>query len=246
MMPWVSCFAPKPFIQWKSYGFNDRLIAEGRMTREVNGAVCLFACRLGKWIEGYEKTLSIVLLSKFFLVAQTNKDIAYVLCVLTSQPSVERQIMNSSRRVALTCLFGAMLAAVLTACGGGDDPTPSPAVSTAPGATSCVPSANSKVGKSARLRTLAHLVSGTATIVDSCTIEITNFNYDGLGLAQVFVYGGLAGNFRQGFPIGPNLRGTVYTGQTLRLALRTGDIDKLDSISIWCVDANANFGDVTF
>jgi hypothetical protein len=85
-----------------------------------------------------------------------------------------------------------------------------------------------------------------ATIVDSCTIEITNFNYDGLGLSRVFAYGGLAGNYRDGFPIGPNLRGTVYTGQTLRLALRPGDIDKLDGISIWCADVNANFGDVTF
>jgi hypothetical protein len=49
-----------------------------------------------------------------------------------------------------------------------------------------------------------------------------------------------------GFPIGPNLKGTVYTGQTLRVTLNTGDIDKLDGISIWCADANANFGDATF
>jgi hypothetical protein len=150
--------------------------------------------------------------------------------------------MNAGRRPALCTFLVTVAAVALTACGGGDDP----AASTAPSATGCTPSANSKVGKSARLRTLSHLVSGTATVVDSCTIEITNFSYDGLGLAKVFVYGGLAGNYRQGFPIGPNLRGTVYTGQTLRVTLNAGDIDKLDGISIWCIDANANFGDATF
>jgi Electron transfer DM13 len=161
---------------------------------------------------------------------------------LTTPSNGEKQIMNASRRPALSTFLATLSAAALTACGGGDDP----AVSTAPSATSCTPSANSQVGKSARLRTLSHLVSGTATLVDSCTIEITNFSYDGLGLAKVFVYGGLAGNYRQGFQIGPNLRGTAYTGQTLRLTLNAGDIEKLDGISIWCVDANANFGDATF
>jgi hypothetical protein len=62
----------------------------------------------------------------------------------------------------------------------------------------------------------------------------------------VFVYGGLAGNYRAGFAIGPNLKGTVHTGQILRVTLNAGDIDKLDGISIWCADANANFGDATF
>jgi hypothetical protein len=28
--------------------------------------------------------------------------------------------------------------------------------------------------------------------------------------------------------------------------MKAGDIDKLDGISIWCTDANANFGDLTF
>jgi hypothetical protein len=164
--------------------------------------------------------------------------------VLTTHPNGEKQTMNASRRAALCTFLATVSAAALTACGGGggDDA----AAPTAPSATGCTPSANSKVGKSARFRTLSHLVSGTATLVDSCTIEITNFNYDGLGLAKVFVYGGLAGNYRQGFQIGPNLRGTTYTGQTLRVTLNAGDIDKLDGISIWFVDANANFGDATF
>jgi hypothetical protein len=183
------------------------------------------------------------LLRKVSFVPQTNHD---QLIGLTWQPNIERRTMNASRRAALSTFVATVSAAALTACGGGGGGGGDSTASTAPSATGCTPSTNSKVGKSARLRTLAHLVSGTATIVDSCTIEITNFNYDGLGLAQVFVYGGLAGNYRQGFPIGPNLRGIVYTGQTLRVALKPGDIDKLDGISIWCVDANANFGDVSF
>jgi hypothetical protein len=169
---------------------------------------------------------------KFFIVAPTKTN------------HFKRQTMNTSRRAALATLFATACAAALTACGGGGGDEP--AASSAPKATGCTAAANSKVGKSARLRTLAHLVGGTATLIDSCTLEITNFTYDGLGLAEVYVYGGLAGNYRQGFRIGPNLRGTAFTGQTLRVTLNAGDIDKLDGISIWCVDANANFGDANF
>jgi hypothetical protein len=60
------------------------------------------------------------------------------------------------------------------------------------------------------------------------------------------VYGGLAGNYVAGFPIGTNLKGMVYAGQTLRVTMNAGDIDKLDGISIWCADANANFGEARF
>ena len=164
--------------------------------------------------------------------------------------------MTVDRRAALAGLFSTAAALALSACGGGSD-APAAASNTpallapaappaAPPTASCSPTANAKVGKTASLSTRSHLVSGQAKIIDSCTIEITNFNYDGLGLSKVFVYGGLAGNYRAGFPIGPNLKGTVFTGQTLRVTLNAGDIDKLDGISIWCADANANFGDATF
>ncbi len=169
--------------------------------------------------------------------------------------------MNHLRRATLFQMFGLTAGvAALTACGGGGSdtpvaaptpaPTPAPAPAPAPVAepvaSACSPSANAKVGKTGVFNTRSHLVSGRATIVDSCTLEITNFNYDGLGLSRVEVYGGLGGNYRNGFPIGPNLRGTVYTGQTLRVTMKAGDLDKLDGISIWCADANANFGDLTF
>jgi hypothetical protein len=157
--------------------------------------------------------------------------------------------MTLDRRAALAGLFSTAAVLALSACGGGSDaPAASntPAPPAPPATASCSPTANAKVGKIASLSTRSHLVSGQVKIIDSCTIEITNFNYDGLGLSKVFVYGGLAGNYRAGFPIGPNLKGTVYTGQTLRVTLNAGDIDKFDGISIWCADANANFGDATF
>ncbi len=161
--------------------------------------------------------------------------------------------MPTSRRNALIGLCSSTLTLALAACGGGGSDGNATATANTNGTTianpapvACSPSPSSKVGKTAALSTRSHLVSGQATIIDSCTIEIANFNYDGLGLSKVFVYGGLAGNYRAGFPIGPNLKGTVYTGQTLRVTLNAGDIDKLDGISIWCADANANFGDATF
>lgn len=170
--------------------------------------------------------------------------------------------MAKTRRTAITRMLGLTSTMALIACGGGGSgtepntvnaspapaPEPLPATPPAPAAvpSACSPTDNLKVGKTATLTTRSHLVSGQAKIVDSCTIEITNFNYDGLGLSKVEVYGGLAGNYRNGFPIGPNLRGTVFTGQTLRVTMKPGDIDKLDGISIWCSDANANFGDASF
>jgi Electron transfer DM13 len=147
-------------------------------------------------------------------------------------------------------------ALALAACGGGSDSAPVPAVSQSPnpgvvptpptGGAACTPVTHPLVGKSAALTTRSHGVSGQATIVDSCTIEITNFTYDGLGLSKVFVYGGLSGNYVTGFPVGPNLRGTVYTGQTLRVSLLPGQINLLNGISIWCSDANTSFGDTLF
>ena len=56
------------------------------------------------------------------------------------------------------------------------------------------------------------------------------------------MYGGKASNYGAGFPIGNNLKGTSFANQTLTITLNAGDLDKLDGISIWCADANANFG----
>ena len=170
-----------------------------------------------------------------------------------------------------SALWVGFMAATLSACGGGgSDPvstatavpatvaapivTPTPLVATAP-ATATVGGAstpiaceksNAKVGQVATLSTRAHGVSGKVVVIDNCTLEIRNFNYDGGGLSRVFVYGAKAGNYAAGFPVGNNLRGTQFVNQTVTVTLSAGDLDKMDGISIWCTDANANFGDGVF
>lgn len=76
-------------------------------------------------------------------------------------------------------------AGVLAACGGGGDATP--AVTTTPSAAICGGKTSAKVGKTLTLSSRAHGVSGTATVVDDCTIQLSNFNYDGGGLPDVYV-----------------------------------------------------------
>ena len=101
-----------------------------------------------------------------------------------------------------------------------------------------------RVGQVAFLSTIAHKVSGRAKILDNCTLEITQFNYDGKGLPDVYVYGGLNGNYN--FALGENLFGRPFVNQTLRIKLAPGDLDRMNAISIWCVQVGANFGDGIF
>ena len=168
-------------------------------------------------------------------------------------------------------LCAAFMALALSACGGGGSDSPlvastapvtttagtPPPTATAPSTAGTTPSTtastppacektHARVGQVATLSTRSHGVSGKATVIDNCTLEIRSFSYDGGGLSKVFVYGGVGGNYSAGFPIGPNLRGTVFANQTLTVPLAAGDLDKLDGISIWCIDANANFGDGKF
>lgn len=153
------------------------------------------------------------------------------------------------------------IAVALSACGGGGS-EPAATASTAPATGSVIAGAlipvtpgfapaacektNAKVGQVATLSTRSHGVSGKVVVVDNCTLEIRNFNYDGGGLSKVFIYGGKASNYVAGFPVGNNLRGTSFANQTLTVTLSAGDLDKMDGVSIWCADANANFGDGLF
>jgi hypothetical protein len=134
---------------------------------------------------------------------------------------------------------------VLVGCGSGGGSTTVGNSSQITAIQTCTKT-SAKVGQTAVLSTRSHLVSGTATVLDDCTIEIKNFNYDGLGLPDVFVYGGKGGNYAAGFPIGNNLFGTRRTNETIRVTLKTGDLDKLDGISIWCIGAGVSFGDGLF
>jgi mono/diheme cytochrome c family protein len=105
---------------------------------------------------------------------------------------------------------------------------------------------HAKVGQVAELTPIFHGVSGLATVVDDCTIEITNFNYDGQGIV-VEIYAGLDGDFGDGFSVSDNLvRAGGYSNDTLRVQLpEDKTLDDLDSLSVWCVAVGVSFGDGT-
>lgn len=107
-------------------------------------------------------------------------------------------------------------------------------------------STHAKIGQTATLTMHAHGVSGTARIVDDCTIVFEHFNYDGGGI-DVRVYGGVGGDYEHGFVISPNILGTAYTDGTLEVQLPVGKtLDDLDGISVWCVAAELSLGDGLF
>ncbi len=108
-------------------------------------------------------------------------------------------------------------------------------------------STHAKVGQTAMLSTLFHGTTGTATIVDDCTIVIEDFGYDGTGI-DVRIYGGLGGDYNAGFAISDDIiRAGGYSGDTLTLTLPAGKtLNDLDGISVWCVDVGVSFGDGMF
>jgi len=108
-------------------------------------------------------------------------------------------------------------------------------------------STHEKVGTSADFTTFAHGVRVTLTVVDDCTLELTSFDYDGGG-PEVYFYGGLNGVYSgaNSFALSLRLNGNTFTDNTLTLVLPADKtLDVFDSISVWCVDFRANFGDVT-
>ncbi len=107
---------------------------------------------------------------------------------------------------------------------------------------------HAKVGYTAELTTRQHRVSGTATIIDNCTIEITNFNYDGRGIV-VQAYTGNDNNFLGdgAVPISENIVGSAFRNATVQFSLPTGlSLDDFNAISIWCVAVGTSFGDGIF
>ena len=105
-----------------------------------------------------------------------------------------------------------------------------------------------KIGHSGSFSTLAHNVSGTATIIDNCTIEITNFTYDGGG-PKVYFYGAIDHNYSSdaAFQLGSELQGKIYENESLTITLPNGKtLDDLTGLSVWCADFNADFGSMVF
>ena len=108
---------------------------------------------------------------------------------------------------------------------------------------------HSKIGQVAELQTFAHQVSGTAVIVDDCTVRVDDFIYDGTGI-DVRFYGGLAGDYASGFSMSEAdlRRAGGYDGSEPVYAQlpENRTFDDLDGISVWCVPVAASFGDGLF
>ena len=104
------------------------------------------------------------------------------------------------------------------------------------------------VGYSGFFDTLAHNVAGKATIIDDCTILISQFDYDGQG-PEVYFYGARDHQYQDSsaFLIGPKLNGKTYQNDEFTIRLPTNKtLDDLTGLSVWCVDFNADFGHMEF
>lgn len=100
------------------------------------------------------------------------------------------------------------------------------------------------VGATGVFETFAHGVMGEARVIDNCTIEISNFSYDGLG-PDVFFYGAIEHDYEgaTGFSMGEQLNGRVYMNETIVVTLpESRTLDDINTISVWCVDFAADFG----
>ncbi len=104
---------------------------------------------------------------------------------------------------------------------------------------------HARVGQTAVLETHIHGTSGKATIIDDCTVEISEFTYDGGGIF-VQVFGAIDRDYQRGFAMtSKDLRKPGgYRNAVLRVNLPADrTLNDLDSIAVWCVPAGANFAD---
>ncbi len=105
---------------------------------------------------------------------------------------------------------------------------------------------HSLVGETATLTTRAHEVMGTLEVVDNCTLEITDFHFDGGGV-DVRAIVSPNGDYTNGIVLSEDLRRSGgYDGEKLQLNLPEGvTLDDVGGLSIWCVPFGASFGDAT-
>jgi len=103
------------------------------------------------------------------------------------------------------------------------------------------------VGATALLDTHFHSVAGTVTVIDNCTVELTNFTFDGQGLDVRAVLSD-SPDFDSYDILSEDLRDDgPYEDAVLSLPLREGmSLDGITDFSIWCVPAGASFGDGSF
>ena len=95
-----------------------------------------------------------------------------------------------------------------------------------------------------------HGIKGEVYAVDSRTVFIKGFAYDGQG-PDAYFYAGSGNDYSSGFLI-PNEKGSTdvlrsYNGKDLVLTLPSGKTLKgVQWISVWCRAFDVNFGEVTF
>ncbi|WP_370979332.1 DM13 domain-containing protein [Agaribacterium sp. ZY112] len=97
------------------------------------------------------------------------------------------------------------------------------------------------VGAVADFTTFAHGVEGRARILNNCTLEVTNFNYDGQGLGDVRFY-----DLDSRQSLGDNLFGQVWDNATVLVTLTPSEIAMLENLSVWCIPIGASFGNASF
>jgi hypothetical protein len=94
-----------------------------------------------------------------------------------------------------------------------------------------------RVGQIAELTNrFIHGVSGTARIVDNCTIVIEHFYYDGIAVDSRWV-GAVNGDWKNGKVLsGPQMREGGYVDETIVLHLPEGvTLDDINSIILDCL-----------
>lgn len=107
---------------------------------------------------------------------------------------------------------------------------------------------HNKVGWYGNFSSLAHNVSGKVTIIDDCSIHISEFYYDGGG-PEVYIYAADNHNYSDAsaFSVSQRINGTEYDNSSLTLTLPVGKtLDDFTGLSVWCVDFDANFGQMEF
>ena len=98
-----------------------------------------------------------------------------------------------------------------------------------------------KVGQVADLSTAAHGVEGQLRVLNDCTIEATNFSFDGGGAGDVRFY-----DVDAGVAFGDNLYGQIFNSETTTFTLGVEQLDVLSRISVWCIPVGASFGSGVF
>jgi len=100
---------------------------------------------------------------------------------------------------------------------------------------------SAKVGQVADLSMIDHDVSGRLRVLNDCTIEVSQFFYDGGGLGNVRFY-----NLDNSDIYGDNLANIVHNNETFLLKVTPEQLDEIDRISVWCIPFGISFGDGTF